>query len=135
MPRKIASFLLIGGFILLDQLSKLGVIWFFPAWVWLNPKGSWGILPSWLAFFGLAGILIWLRKNKTSNVWGAYLIIAGGISNLLDRIFWKAVIDFIKLGPLPIFNLADVTISLGLLLTLITELKIAKRKDEAKNYL
>ena len=44
------------------------------------------------------------------------LIMAGGIGNLIDRVFRGFVIDYIDLNPLikyPVFNIADICIVLG----------------------
>jgi lipoprotein signal peptidase len=48
-------------------------------------------------------------------------ILGGALSNGLDRLSWGCITDFFSLGLtfLPLFNLADVTISLGSLLLLI----------------
>ena len=49
--------------------------------------------------------------NKTTIALS--LVIAGGISHLIDRIFRGFVIDFIKIYKIPNFNFADICIVLG----------------------
>lgn len=41
------------------------------------------------------------------------LIISGGISNTIDRIFRGYVVEFMQIMKLPIFNLADIYIVIG----------------------
>ncbi len=65
---------------------------------------------------------------KASNSYGQFigmsLIVGGGIGNLMDRIAYGSVIDFmnISFGGLRtgIFNFADVAVSAGLILLLIS---------------
>lgn len=47
------------------------------------------------------------------------LILGGALSNLIDRVRFGFVTDFIKIGSWPIFNLADVSITLGVFLSLM----------------
>lgn len=56
----------------------------------------------------------------------AILILSGGISNLIDRVFRGGVVDFIKLPLIPFFNLADGLICLGVALFLIDFIKAKK---------
>lgn len=44
------------------------------------------------------------------------LIVAGGLSNLADRLLYGGVVDYIKIFVWPIFNIADVMIVAGVLL-------------------
>jgi signal peptidase II len=44
------------------------------------------------------------------------LLLAGAIGNLIDRIFWWGVRDFIDFHFWPIFNLADVYLSFGVMI-------------------
>ena len=54
------------------------------------------------------------------------LIVAGGIGNLIDRIFRGEIVDYINLSPLsesfPIFNLSDILIIIGFVVFAITVL-------------
>ena len=68
--------------------------------------------------------LAYLKRKKINKIkLGAILlIIAGGISNLIDRIFRGYVIDYIDINPLfkyPVFNFADICIVLGVIIIII----------------
>ena len=68
------------------------------------------------------------------NVIFLSLVISGGISNVIDRIFKGAVFDFIKIGDFPVFNIADVCIVLGWLLFAISFLKDTVIDIKAGNF-
>jgi signal peptidase II len=56
-------------------------------------------------------------------------IFSGGVGNLIDRFIYGKVVDFISLFPflvLPIFNLADVYITIGMFLLILALLKESK---------
>lgn len=57
---------------------------------------------------------ICVRDGLYANLWAANLIIWGAFSNLYDRISRGFVVDYITIGRLPVFNLADVAIMVGL---------------------
>lgn len=67
----------------------------------------------------LALITVWAYRTplgKWASV-GAALVIGGGLANLVDRIINEGrVWDYIPFGPTGHFNLADVCVSVGLLL-------------------
>jgi signal peptidase II len=46
------------------------------------------------------------------------LALAGGIGNLVDRLRWGYVIDFLDIRFWPIFNVADIAIVAGVMLLL-----------------
>ena len=56
------------------------------------------------------------RENKT-QILGASILIAGALSNLIDRMLYGVTIDYIRIFT-SIFNLADLAIVLGAVLLL-----------------
>lgn len=59
------------------------------------------------------------------------LQIGGALGNLLDRLRLGYVTDFIDVGPWPVFNIADSSIVIGLLLLAYIFLWSGHRKDAA----
>jgi len=72
----------------------------------------------------LIGTVLMAARFKWSRLAGVGLVlfVAGGLSNLVDRIAMGSVIDFLNIGIGPvrtgIFNVADVAIMLGMTLFL-----------------
>ena len=56
------------------------------------------------------------------------LYLGGAIGNLIDRLTYGYVTDFISLGVLPVFNIADFSISLGAVLFIAGILANEKRQ-------
>ena len=69
-----------------------------------------------LSFFiiVLLTVVFLLTTQKYSKIRFAWkMIIAGGIGNIIDRIFRGYVVDYIFLKPFGVFNLADLMIVFG----------------------
>jgi len=72
---------------------------------------------------------IWKEKNILLSL-GLLIMLLGAISNFLDRLSLGYVVDYLSLQYFTIFNLADVGISTGAILSLIA---IFKEKKTQKN--
>lgn len=121
--------------IILDQLTKWLVkyylsqgsileFWLFRLRLYRNSGIALGIPLSPLIFYPLfillvTGFLIYFNK-KTFGALTTYssLILAAAFSNLIDRLRFGYVIDFIEFYPTrgPIFNLADIVIVVSILI-------------------
>lgn len=82
-------------------------------------------------------IINFVRNQKdridTKTAIAISLILAGGISNLIDRIIRGGVIDFIKIKKFAIFNIADCYIVIGWILLVILLIKFNKEIVEVKD--
>lgn len=72
------------------------------------------------------GIIIWLYRLPKDKIWYAIalaFILGGALGNLIDRIHYGYVIDFIEVyyqqWYFPAFNLADSAITLGAVILII----------------
>ena len=128
-------FLVLGTFFFaIDRISKI-LAFKLPAegffyWqeilgikLFLNKGIAFGVpLPQTIGIILSASITViviyFFVKNKYSNI-GLIFIIIGAISNLLDRIKYEAIVDLFTIKFLPIFNLADLYILLGLAILII----------------
>lgn len=94
-----------------------------------NTGISFGIkIPFFLILFIIiAGLVFWkpewLRKTFQKEPFYATLLLLGAFSNILDRLTLGCVIDFIDIGFWPVFNLADIFISVGGIMILIKNLR------------
>ena len=84
--------------------------------------------------------VLWSSRRRVQGVWGAIGlggIIGGALGNLADRIFrgaaWGrgAVVDFIDLQWWPIFNVADASITVGLVMVLFHLYRSERRRTRA----
>lgn len=145
--------------VLLDQLSKYWILYVFelPArgsvplagplnltMVW-NQGVSFGLLRAdqdimrWaLAAFaiGVSVVLaLWVRKaGRPILAYALGLIMGGAIGNVIDRIRFGAVADFIDVSALYfpwVFNIADAAINIGIALLLIDMIRGEKRGTSA----
>jgi signal peptidase II len=72
---------------------------------------------------------LFARDPTRPGMWVATGLLAGGaIGNLVDRIASDAVTDYIDVASWPPFNLADVAITLGVLLLVLLYLRDAERE-------
>ena len=82
----------------------------------------------------ILGLLIYwflklARKNFGLQEIGLLFIVIGAISNLIDRLHYGYVIDYINLRFWPVFNIADMMISGGVIILIIILFK-----HKAKNH-
>ena len=93
------------------------------AFSFLSDAGGWQrwffVIFSIIVVFFISYILI---KDKESEYISYSLVLGGALGNLYDRIFLGYVIDFIEFHYndfyWPIFNIADIAISMGVVLLL-----------------
>jgi signal peptidase II len=161
LKRNIIIFILGAAFVIaLDQITKAAIVTkfvihesyaivdgFFNLVYVMNPGAAFGFLADasaifrYVFFIGITSavillILYYIVKSKSQNmqtVISLTLIFSGAVGNLIDRIRFGAVVDFldfyIHTWHWPAFNVADSSIFLGAVLMIWA--MIIQRKEEA----
>lgn len=108
-----------------------------------NPGAAWGILAGQMWFFYIitvivVGIIIYYMEtySKGHRLLGLSLalVLGGAIGNLIDRVRFQEVVDFVDVYifsyDYPIFNVADSSLVIGVILIGIITLLEEVRKDK-----
>lgn len=121
MRKKLVVWLLL---VLVDQASKNIASTRIPIYFNQGISFGWAVgVAEWLIVLALLLVFLdaWRRRFSGSDV----LILAGGASNLLDRLIKGGVVDWIELGQLK-FNVADVMIAGGVLWIILSFMRTTK---------
>jgi signal peptidase II len=118
-------------------------------WDWrlsMNPGSAFGLFGSlgpsftrvFLSLIGVAaviGMVFMLKKSRPDQRilhWALALVAGGAVGNLIDRIYYSVVTDFVlwkyKTHEWPVFNIADVVLVVGVGLMFIDIQKENKRE-------
>ncbi|WP_347860654.1 signal peptidase II [Salimicrobium sp. PL1-032A] len=111
-----------------------------------NEGAAWGILQGQMTFFYIITVIIvafliyylhtYGKESKVSGV-ALALLLAGAIGNFIDRLFRKEVVDFVDVYigsyDYPIFNVADASLTIGVILFLVATFIEEKKQKEAKS--
>ncbi len=131
---KMWHWLLLEGIIVLDQVSKwaaqnyikepIELISTISLQLHQNPGFAFSLpAPRVLltAFSFIAAIIIfwWGVKQPKMEKLGAVLVAAGAIGNGIDRLLFGSVTDMISVSWFSIFNVADITITIGCICLLL----------------
>ena len=156
MPDVKRWYALAGLVIVLDQASKWlaleninfgQTIYVAPFWNWVltyNPGAAFSFLadqPGWQRwFFSILAIAVsgWialqLRKNPGQKLLSLALalVMGGALGNVIDRIRFGAVVDFIQWHAAgfywPAFNVAESAITVGAILLVFGQLTVTNKK-------
>jgi signal peptidase II len=76
------------------------------------------------------GVYWWrVRHHGAPTQLACALVVAGAIGNLADRAVRGFVVDFVHLHHWPIFNVADVAITIGVAMLLVVSLAREKKRN------
>jgi signal peptidase II len=67
-----------------------------------------------------------VRRNGATTQLACALVVAGAIGNLVDRAVRGFVVDFVHLHHWPVFNVADVSITIGVAMLMVVSIARAR---------
>jgi len=147
-----------GAIVALDQWTKylvrtrllLGETWSPWEWLapyarivhWNNTGAAFGIFPAGGVIFTVvavlvsAAILYYYPKIPRDQIGVRIALpmqLGGALGNLIDRLSTGTVTDFVSVGPIPVFNVADASITIGVAVLVVVMWieERRRRRDEA----
>ncbi len=111
---------------------------------WYNSGAAFGIFQNGSLVFAILAvivisIIVYFYPHTDSSDWTLRLAmalqLAGAAGNLVDRLIMHRVTDFISVGKFPVFNVADASISIGVVVLLLgvwVKERIEKRQAMVK---
>ena len=140
--------------LVIDQVTKalvranipFGTVWMPWEWLrpvlkfvyWHNTGAAFGLFQNGGLIFGIMAVLVSIfiivyyphipKDEKLMRV-AMSMQMAGALGNLIDRIAFGPVTDFISVSNFAVFNIADSSITVGTVL-LILAIWIAERKEQ-----
>lgn len=128
------------GVVIMDQVTKMvarsrlaGADHHVVGPLWLrlshNPGFAFSTLrshPAMSALLGVVALLVVLygtaRARPVAPALAFGLVLGGGLSNFVERVSRGSVSDFVAVGSFPAFNLADASITVGVVTLLVLSL-------------
>lgn len=160
--QKVRDYLLLlgvaGAIVALDQWTKylvrtrllLGETWSPFEWLapyarivhWNNTGAAFGIFPAGGTIFTVVAVLVvaaiifyypQVPRDQIGVRIALPMQLGGALGNLIDRLSIGSVTDFMSIGPIPVFNVADASISIGVAVLVVVMWieERHRRRDEA----
>lgn len=77
------------------------------------------IMPLFILLIAITALFFFYKRISRFSRISISLIIAGGMSNLIDRIILGYVTDMIDFRIFPVFNIADISVCVGCMLLIV----------------
>lgn len=144
---------IVPAILILDQVTKaivranipFGTVWMPWEWLrpvlkfvyWENTGAAFGLFQDGGTIFGVMAVLVSIfiivyypkvPQSETLTRVALSMQMAGALGNLIDRIVFGPVTDFISVSTFAVFNIADSSITVGTAL-LILSLWLEERKE------
>ncbi|MBN1915569.1 signal peptidase II [Candidatus Dojkabacteria bacterium] len=132
IKRTLWEWILLFTIIFIDQTVKLFVTINEKDYV-LNKGVAFGIFGKeipiglLLNLFGVILTIFMIKLEDKTYLVPLLILLGAGLSNLIDRVLREGVVDYINIGIIPSFNIADLLITTSLII--VTILFIKNRKS------
>ena len=100
----------------------------------LRDKQLFLIILTSIIILGVIILMVTKRVKKPAYIWSFALIVAGGVGNLIDRIAYGYVVDFVdvRIIKFAVFNFADICAVVGTIMLIVFYIADEMKSSKAK---